>query len=1344
MANLVYVTVVGLGLLMLQTRILAMPIARPTLTVDMISETGALVHGAAGFLYGISSNGVPTTNMLVPLKPKVLSTQGALGTEHPYGDVRDVAKTFFEGGGEQIMMYNSNYYAIFQPTTTVEQFTNDLKNIIAPAVKEWKNQWKKDFNTDPITGIDELGINIDDAIIYVPINENDPIVSALGRRDFNVAWKSYYDAIKAVDPNAVIAGPNDWGFFGHDYYANFLKFGLENDCIPDIITWHQLNREDLALLEGNVKEFKRACETAGVGLRQIVINEYATAQDTGVPGRLVNWIARLEEQKLYGCLPFWHMANNLNDLAAEVNLGNSAWWVYKWYGDMSGQTLKVNAFHTTYDGLYGLASIDDHKSKTTILFGGVNGPSTIVLDNIDKTTSFNNVEKVYVKVEASHYNGFHGPVTAPTLIKEGVFKVSDGRLILEMADMKSSSAYKVIVTPINEKSELSEVIVGPYHKIYEAEDALADHVEFLDSFYYISNGGRVRMNMGTNLVYTIDVPIDGKYKLEFVYGNGYGTNTGNELAHNPRNLMQILIVNDNEPINMIMENTLSLDMTGAHAEYVDLKRGTNTLKISNSSLGTVVHDLLNVSYIGPYGKEKLLFNKVYQVEEAEFNSKIKLAEYSKGSYATGLEKSPVEQGGGVRWNVIVEESGLYNLVFHYQSATNGILRVYLDNTSRTFSNKLTDVALGATYGNWSDTTATVYLQKGINIVDVDSTVDAALGHMQVVQLEYSPAIESMSQTIQAKDGIPDDAIKIQTRNTSLPAGITYVVGLEGDINAETDPNKFLEYLVTVPVDGIYKMQLFQSNKDIFGTHAYNAKVIDKFLSVKVNNNDAQMYFFRNTFSNDTFKEQTIPLRLKAGENTIKMFNDDSWYVYKGIPNYYKDGNSNWYQDKPGDIRIVNYAPNLSKFTITPAVLRDPIYPDAKHSITVKHTAGGVVIANASLVNTGEDVELSIVAHQEIQDVVINGVSKKSNLVKIEENYYTLEITDVKDNLTVIVRFADPDVNTEYTDMYIENAGFGLGDITGWIGEGTIAVDNQLLDRYEGYYLELSGDALIKQQATIPAGIYYLNVVGKGGIETKGSASLFLKINEEIFEAPLNTKPSYEETNIRFQLIDESYIELGVTTTALTGKVFIDSFNIASILPVDPSQVDDTLMYFVDCGDHNPLTLSPGDKFGQRNSQTDQLYGLDRITGYMWGVMDHPSDVIGGTDGIYTKWTWPHERETADNLPKTSTFRYARNQLENNVTPRIITYKFQLEPGVYNIEVGLGNHWNNSRNPSIYANKDRSTQVLLGSSLNIEHNSNRIIKGQAIVAEDTDHLTIDVHSYDPTININYIKIAEDLP
>lgn len=193
---------------------------RATLTVDMSPDanTGEIIHGAAGFLYGISSEDVPTTNTVVPLKSKILVTKGALGTEHPYGDTLDVAKTFLESGGEQIQMYVSNYYGVFGVTATTDQYCNDLKEYICPAVVAWKNAWKEEHGT-PEEPKDAIGsrVDIDEAIVYVPINEGTPHGG-----NFQNSWKSYYEAIKTADPEASLAGPNSAGY-GWQFTAGSLR-----------------------------------------------------------------------------------------------------------------------------------------------------------------------------------------------------------------------------------------------------------------------------------------------------------------------------------------------------------------------------------------------------------------------------------------------------------------------------------------------------------------------------------------------------------------------------------------------------------------------------------------------------------------------------------------------------------------------------------------------------------------------------------------------------------------------------------------------------------------------------------------------------------------------------------------------------------------------------------------------------------------------------------------------------------------------------------------------------------------------------------------------------------------
>ena len=383
-----------------------------TLTVDLdpAVNTGDIVHGAAGFLYGVSSEDVPTTNTIVPLKSKILVTKGALGTEHPYGDALDVAKTFLESGGEQVQMYNSNYYGVFGVTATIEQYCDDLKNYICPAVVAWKEAWKEEHGT-PEAPKDNIGarIDIDEAIVYIPINEGTPAGG-----DFQKAWKSYYDAIKSVDENASLAGPNSGTYnseftWGQDM-RSYTQFCADNNCMPDVITWHELDTWKLEGMSSHVADFRNLWEstdwskyneangTEGIPeIPQICFNEYAEMDYCGVPGRLVNWIARIEDEKVTGCLPFWHQANNLNDLASGANEGNGAWWLYKWYGDMSGTTQPVST-STNYDGLYGVSTMDEAKKLSTTLLGGFTGDITVQLNNVTATSTFADAVGVDVSV----------------------------------------------------------------------------------------------------------------------------------------------------------------------------------------------------------------------------------------------------------------------------------------------------------------------------------------------------------------------------------------------------------------------------------------------------------------------------------------------------------------------------------------------------------------------------------------------------------------------------------------------------------------------------------------------------------------------------------------------------------------------------------------------------------------------------------------------------------------------------------------------------------------------------------------------------------------------------------
>lgn len=186
------------------------------------------------------------------------------------------------------------------------------------------------------------------------------------------------------------------------------------------------------------------------------------------------------------------------------------------------------------------------------------------------------------------------------------------------------------------------------------------------------------------------------------------------------------------------------------------------------------------------------------------------------------------------------------------------------------------------------------------------------------------------------------------------------------------------------------------------------------------------------------------------------------------------------------------------------------------------------------------------------------------------------------------------------------------------------------------------------------------------------------------------------------------------------------------------EYDSSIAYFVDCGDQNTSTLTGKDKLGLYNCVTEQLCGQDDVTGCTWGLVDDPTDQYEGASksgGIYTANTWPDERSTADGANSTSSFRYTKNQYENNID-RHLDYQFTLPNGKYTVETYFADPWSCSKNPTVYANYGRTDQQTVAENCAI----GTPVKGSAAVTDGT--LTINVHSEDKAINLCYILIRPE--
>ncbi|MBQ8725261.1 MAG: glycoside hydrolase family 127 protein [Oscillospiraceae bacterium] len=182
--------------------------------------------------------------------------------------------------------------------------------------------------------------------------------------------------------------------------------------------------------------------------------------------------------------------------------------------------------------------------------------------------------------------------------------------------------------------------------------------------------------------------------------------------------------------------------------------------------------------------------------------------------------------------------------------------------------------------------------------------------------------------------------------------------------------------------------------------------------------------------------------------------------------------------------------------------------------------------------------------------------------------------------------------------------------------------------------------------------------------------------------------------------------------------------------------DNSIAYFVDCGDHFTDTVSGRDKLGLYNSVTEQLYGVDEVSGRMWGLIDDPTDKYEGSgisSGIYTANTWPNEASTADDADKTASFRYTKNQYENGIA-RHLDYGFSLPDGTYFVELAFADPWGCSKNPTAYANLGEKSESVIA--------ADAPVNGSAVKNEVTvtgGKLTINLRSEDKAINLCYILI-----
>jgi hypothetical protein len=859
------------------------------LVIDLATDTGPFHGGAAGTLYGIYGDGVPSRTLIEGMCLRTVSTKAQDGPQHPGADALEILPPFVDSGGKDVYIYMTDIY---------RGFPYEWPGADGPArLADFKEKIKKQVEQVLTMG------DYRNHVVYVPFNEPEGNMFGTGPWSYNriswlddprhyfAAWKEVHQLIRQLDPGARIAGPNTCELY--DQVRGFLRFAKDNDVVPDVMTWHELSSP--ASVRTNVVRYRRMERETGIGPLPVNVNEYGHNYHLSVPGQLIQWVSAVEESKIDADLAYWNIDGNLNDSAVEANKGNGQWWLFNAYGQMSGHTVEVTAPHpNTQYTLQGVATLDEEKQQSRAVFGGGSGAADIVFRHVDPELFGTTVRAT---VQEIPWTGQVGDSAQPLRLADREIAVrADRTVTLPMSGMNEMSAYQVILSPGGNGGVPATPSVS-WRRTYEAEKATytgsgysrngpegtpSDVERFASSG--VHNVGGLRTGSDGKLAFDVDVPQDGTYDVS-VFANSYNLD-GRVEEQGPTNVF--LRVDGRDPRELRLPLGYKWVVWGHADTRVRLTAGKHTITLSamDADLGVTRGDAIIDKLDLALRDENVTQPAIYEAEYAALTgarpgythpgaSGPGTVALSKGASATFWVHSPADGestvsidhlgGGSASLSLNGEELGLPGI----GSAEKGTERVPL------------------------------FLSGGINKI----TVTATSGELVLDRLLVSRSAGTLVSTVYpAESGTLSGAARATDRYTFAANGRSITDIGNGAANALTID-------VVAAWSGRHAVTIRYSNAEQAPATHYNPDPIARHADLSVNDGPAHRVLFPTTFHFNDFRDLTVPVTLKQGSNRIT-------FTAEELPDFNGDTYNQYDQRSP-------YAPVIDQICVTPLTERTP-------------------------------------------------------------------------------------------------------------------------------------------------------------------------------------------------------------------------------------------------------------------------------------------------------------------------------------------------------------------------------------------------------------------------------------
>lgn len=579
------------------------------LKVDLTDSIRPVTHCASGALYGVTEKIPADINTLVaPLKPYMYCQppEGKSGNQHDFGDGFIVADRL-KGTTAKVQIS----FADLLPYWPYQW----------PGQSKWLSEIERLLKKKQSSGL----TNIHSYVIW---NEPDGTWGA-GVDDFcKTVWKPTYDLIRKIEPNAKIVGPAI-AYYQSAWMTPFLTFCKKNNCMPDLICWHQWGSQGFV---GAVKAVRKLQSDLGLKERQYCINEYSRGSDDyerpyeGCPGYCVPFIAKFERNNVESAtISWWHtgLPGRLGSLLTDKNEKGGGWWLYKWYGDMTGYMAMVTPPNDESNHVDAFASVDRKRNTASIVVGGNSvGDVNVVFSKVPNFLS----GKVNVKIERVTWKSKDTPVTGTNVVSEKVVTVSGGTFTIPLKIESELYAYRIFLTALEVPQTPFGGSVAVIPGIIEAEnyDVAGQGFSYYDNDDDDKGGTHYRNDCvdivkagdgyaigytekGEWLEYSVEVEKEGEYDVTANVSNGGKVDgfslfvDGKEVtkAYSIPKISEDWSIYDEVPVGTISltegKHLLKLQIVGSYVNIDWLKFSDHTLTDLNDVLN--FHDVENVKNV---------------------------------------------------------------------------------------------------------------------------------------------------------------------------------------------------------------------------------------------------------------------------------------------------------------------------------------------------------------------------------------------------------------------------------------------------------------------------------------------------------------------------------------------------------------------------------------------------------------------------------------------------------------------------------------------------------------------------------------------------------------------------